>query len=970
METRGKLLGALLALAMALAMAACLLPGTAQKAYADGTHTHTHTHNGITFVEWTDALAQEQWGPGRTAANSLPKAAGNYHLTKDVTLTSRWNTPDGTTNLCLGGKTITGNLSKSADHDSSVVNIEGDSTLNLYDDEGGTGKIVSEEYEYSEEGSNLTVLVRVVDTFNGTFNMYGGTLCATEGNQVYSGVYVNGGSFTLHGGTIQGARASGVDVGSRDGVFTMNGGTITGNGSRQGGGVFVQEDGTFTMTGGSITGNEALATEGKDEDGFPLYIGGQGGGVYVEAGGTFTMTGGSITDNDAQRYGGGVYNAGTFGISGAPEISGNIHTHAPGYQDADNVYLERDKVVNVAGELTNTVPIGITMQAEDVFTSGEASDYKAQFASDSDEFVVAVKGKELMLQHLKHGMSYDASGATVTAECAWPSSCSLPESKVSLTIKAPTLVIYGGAGNASATLEGLADFNEACGMSLAETDIKYYKATKSGSTYTKSGSALPAAPAGAGDYLAEMPVPTAGEGSYVYASVGYTVAKADPIAAAPAASATYGQTLSDVTLANPAGNTPGTWAWADAGTTSVGGVGDHVFKANFTPTDSANYNVEQGVDVTVDVAKADPAVDNPGPLSGTQGDLLESVKLPSVPGGTWSWAEDPGAKLERTGECYFDATFTPDDTDNYTTIAGMAVLVNVAAASTPTPAAKTSIAKAKVSIAKKSYIFDGKAKKPAVKSVTLGDKKLKAGTDYTVKYKGNVKPGTATVTVTGKGNYKDAATAKFTIALAKAKVATAAHPKAKTMDVKWAKVAGAKSYQVQWRERGGKWKTVAVKGTKTTVKGLKTGKFYDFRVRAAAGKSQGAWSAERHRWLVRQAGVAAKSTKSGAVKVTWFKTAKANAGYLVTVRYSSRGANVAMRQVAAGKTGATIKGLAPGKTAYVQVRALRQLGTTTYSGVLTRSAKSIVTVAGKATKAKAQSAATQSAAGALAAASI
>ena len=406
----------LLSILVTLAMVISLMPGISLTAYADG----EHTYDGITFVEWTDALAKEQNGPSSTAATSLPSKAGNYYLTQDVTVTARWNTPSGTTNLCLGGKTITGKLSESANHDSSVVNIAWDSTLNLYDDEEGAGKIVSEEYVFSEEGSNFTVLVRVVDTFDGTFNMYGGTLCATEGNQVYSGVYVNGGSFTLHGGTIQGARASGVDVGSRNGVFTMNGGTITGNEARQGGGVFVQEDGTFTMNGGSITGNEAIATETKDEDGFPMYKGGQGGGVYVEAGGTFTMAGGSITGNDAQRYGGGVYNAGTFGISGAPEISGNIHTHAPGYQDADNVYLERDKVVNVAGELANTVPIGITMQAEDVFTSGEASDYKAKFASDSDEFVVAVKGKELMLQHLKHGMSEEKPSPTPDTEAQAP----------------------------------------------------------------------------------------------------------------------------------------------------------------------------------------------------------------------------------------------------------------------------------------------------------------------------------------------------------------------------------------------------------------------------------------------------------------------------------------------------------------------------------------------------------------------
>ena len=66
--------------------------------------------------------------------------------------------------------------------------------------------------------------------------------------------------------------------------------------------------------------------------------------------------------------------------------------------------------------------------------------------------------------------------------------------------------------------------------------------------------------------------------------------KSNPVAIVPTATATYGQTLADVTLTNPTGNTEGTWAWVDATTTSVGTVGEHTFKANFTPTDSTNYN--------------------------------------------------------------------------------------------------------------------------------------------------------------------------------------------------------------------------------------------------------------------------------------------------------------------------------------------------------------------------------------------
>ena len=62
--------------------------------------------------------------------------------------------------------------------------------------------------------------------------------------------------------------------------------------------------------------------------------------------------------------------------------------------------------------------------------------------------------------------------------------------------------------------------------------------------------------------------------------------------------------------------------------------------------------------------------------------------------------------------------------------------------------------------------YTGKALKPKVTVTMKVDGKtvtLKKGTDYTVKYTGNKKPGTAAVTVTGKGNYTGTLTMSFTI---------------------------------------------------------------------------------------------------------------------------------------------------------------------------------------------------------------
>ena len=59
--------------------------------------------------------------------------------------------------------------------------------------------------------------------------------------------------------------------------------------------------------------------------------------------------------------------------------------------------------------------------------------------------------------------------------------------------------------------------------------------------------------------------------------------------------------------------------------------------------------------------------------------------------------------------------------------------------------------------------YTGSAIEPAV-TVTDGEKTLTLGTDYTIGYSANVNVGTATATITGKGNYTGSKDATFTIA--------------------------------------------------------------------------------------------------------------------------------------------------------------------------------------------------------------
>lgn len=91
-----------------------------------------------------------------------------------------------------------------------------------------------------------------------------------------------------------------------------------------------------------------------------------------------------------------------------------------------------------------------------------------------------------------------------------------------------------------------------------------------------------------------------------------------------------------------------------------------------------------------------------------------------------------------------------------------------------------SIASAQISTIK-TQLYAGKAIKPSV-TVTLNGKKLKAGTDYTVSYANNTKAGsTASVIITGKGNYVGTAIQNFEIAAipAKGKVYTSGNLKYK-----------------------------------------------------------------------------------------------------------------------------------------------------------------------------------------------
>ncbi len=471
-----------------------------------------HTHDDITFTAWT-------------STDSLPTEAGNYYLTNNIVLEENWEVPEGTTNLCLNGKSVT----TTEDMYMFIVGTWSDSdttyALNLFDDTG-------EGFISKESSTNYSDCVLINE--NGNFTMNIGKITNSNG----TAVYVNEG-----------------------GKFTMNGGEISHN-SGYIGGVYVPKGAEFTMNGGEITGNQGV----------------EFGGVYVEGG---------YADPEGEEY---CRAPGKFSVSGKVNISGNtVGTNecnvflgqADGYKPGP----EYNSVITLTGALDEDSVIGVTMIDSGVFTAGfDGKGAITNFTSDDSTYIIKTQGKELKLSNHEHSFSYKSSNGTITATCNGAGTCSLTDNKVSFTLTAPTNLVYDGTDK-KATLEGVEAFNAATGLNVSADDIVYNDLTNV-VTETKN----------AGTYQALYTLQTDFPRPFV--GITFKIAKANPTYEAPKGIyAAYDDTLADVAL-------PDGWAWVDD-TTSVGSVGTHTFKANFTPADTTNYNTVENVDVTVKVNKAD-----------------------------------------------------------------------------------------------------------------------------------------------------------------------------------------------------------------------------------------------------------------------------------------------------------------------------------------------------------------------------
>ena len=253
----------------------------------------------------------------------------------------------------------------------SVIYVEDRSGLNLKMTDGNPNRVHYITLDSNGRG------IAVSDT-------------TSEGAIEVTGGYITGG----HGGSSYGGGVH--DMCS----FTMTGGTIVGNTSNNGAGVRISQSGAaFTMTGGTITGNKAST---------------EGGGVWFGSTCVFNLSGGAITGNSAGTNGGGVCvtGAATFKLSGNAVIKDNLKG-----TDKDNVYLSSGRKITITDALTNSDPIGVTMQTPGVFTEGNiAKNYAANFTSDDPAYSVVVDGNELKLSLPPVAyMAWDEASKTVKA---------------------------------------------------------------------------------------------------------------------------------------------------------------------------------------------------------------------------------------------------------------------------------------------------------------------------------------------------------------------------------------------------------------------------------------------------------------------------------------------------------------------------------------------------------------------------
>ena len=249
----------------------------------------------------------------------------------------------------------------------------------------------------------------------------------------------------------------------------------------------------------------------------------------------------------------------------------------------------------------------------------------------------------------------------------------------------------------------------------------------------------------------------------------------------------------------------------------------------------------------------------------------------------------------------------------------------------------------KIKLAATAYTYNGASKTPAIKAVN-NENELKKGTDYTVSYKNNQAIGTATVKVTGKGNYTGTKSLTFKINPAKVTLLKqSAESSSSVIEMSWKKISGAAGYAVyRGVSKNGTYKLIkTVTSNHCSNAGLKAGSKYYYKIRAYktvnAKKVYGDYS-DSIRMNTKPAAPANLSldTEGTKVKINWTRS-QGIGGYEVYMSTSRNTGYSIIRTVNPSVSGIVKDGLEKGRKYYFRVRSYIVLadGMTIYSGYST-----------------------------------
>lgn len=568
------------------------------------------------------------------------------------------------------------------------VFVDSSGTFNMY---GG---------EISENGANGVTLTNSSDA---RFNMYGGEISS---NTKYGVEIMSSGIFYMYGGVIKDnpSKIEHIGVWCQGGTFKMSGGEISS--CTRGVHVTCTDDslrggaGKFEMDGGTITGNEIGVSL------FTRYNSTEYSTNNITKSSKFTMTGGEIKNNTDIGVDMG-YNklqnfhaGGELTVGGTAKIQDNSNKNAYSY---GNVYFRYGEIKLASTPFTEGAYIGITTPNSTLPTEGnplliatgaslsEVADY---FHSDRDGYVI--KCADTDSSHTTHTLNLTVSPhthnwvytnvdkSTISVTCNGTGTCAYQTASATVTISTTQKEYdYEKITEAPKAVLTHSD-NWPEGVDKAqEADIKYWKSTNGGNSYTvqitnKEDLKTP------GKYLAQLGVND--KWLEAYFSV-VDNRKTDPNYTAPTPKRGLTYNGGAQTLINQ-GHVEGGIMWYKLGggtysteLPTATNAGTYTVYYKVVGDASHNNTAEQSITVTIDRAllRGTPSHTPVTEAGKTIGDVTPTVTFPDGwPNGAFRWMGEGGADLALntpiTQGTSYHWVFIPTDNSNYQSIGGDLVL--------------------------------------------------------------------------------------------------------------------------------------------------------------------------------------------------------------------------------------------------------------------------------------------------------